>query len=116
MIIKVDYPISLQEMYDILTGAFEDDAIDYWAETKDYTRDSDMDIIEWKILEYDERDGKEHKYTLTINTIEKGIRRILNPDFEVDPSIKQWILSKDMDSSCYDYIIQAGLFGELVYG
>ena len=116
MIIKIDYPISLQEMYDVLTGAFDDDSIEYWAETRDYVRSMDGNILEWKILEYDERDGEEHKYTLTINTIEKGIRRILNPEFNVDPSIKQWILTKEMDSSCYDCIIQAGLFGELVYG
>lgn len=116
MIIKIDCEISLQEMYDILTDAFENDTIDYWANTISYIRDKDGHVIEWKILEYDAPDGEEHKHTISINTMIKGIKRIFRPDFVISPEIKQWIIVKEMDVTCWDCIIQAGLFGELVYG
>jgi len=116
MKIEIEYPLTVNGMYEILTDAFESGSIDYWAITIDYAKDSDHNILEWKILESDERDGKEHKYVIGAHAIEKGIKRIFKSDFKVDEQIKMDILNNEMDSTAYDCIIQAALFGELVYG
>lgn len=117
MIIKIDYNISSEEIWEILSCAFDNDAIDYWAETLDFSRGTDGNIWDWKIREWDSSDGdKQRKFTINYNTIERGLKRILNSSFDVDPQIKQWIFEKEMDATCYDCIIQAGLYNEIIYG
>ena len=97
---------------DVIDTAFAG-GINYWA----YTRDGN------EILEYDD-DGPIGKWiTITPVMVEEGIARIKEPSFQ----IAQWILvsvllgdrntdAGEIDAEAADVIIQAAVFGEIVYG
>lgn len=61
-------------------------------------------------------------HTITLDSIELGIERIKAKEFELDPDVLKCILVGDrnddasnIDAGGADAIIQAALFGELVY-
>jgi hypothetical protein len=58
-----------------------------------------------------------------IDTIARGIARVLDPEFRVNAQIRQWIREGNrdndagmIDTDAADVIVQAALFGELRYG
>lgn len=116
MKIEIDYDLTLQDCYDILTSVLECGSIAYWADCVDWERDEELNILWLKIIECDERDGEEHEFTLKPEDIENGIKNIFSQDFKIAPEIRERIFEKDWDSDSDDCIIQASLFGELIYG
>jgi hypothetical protein len=106
--------LSDQECYDILTNGIETNAIQYWA--CDYGwiniwRDKELNILK-AVIKADDAKGIKHRYTITPATIRKGVKYCLNHgqisiDDPTDP---------DFDSVDCDCIIQAGLFGQIIYG
>lgn len=111
MKLEIEYELDVEEMYDILTDAFECDAIEYWSETTNFIRDKNNKVFEWSIIDEDEK-----KHILSSSSIERGIKRMFRPDFKIDNNILKNIIAKDFDDECYDCIIQAALFGQLIYG
>lgn len=89
-------------------------ALAYWA------RGEIVDGVQW-IWDMEE---PEEKWKLDAEVVEKGIERIVSdPDFRLRQDIKNQIfaanLDKDaihLDADGVDYIVQAGIFGEAVYG
>lgn len=111
MKLEIEYDLDTEEMYDILTDALESGSIDYWSETISYLRDGNNKVFEWAI-----KDEDENKHYLSSSSVERGIKRMFRSDFKIDENILKNIIEKEFDDECYDSIIQAALFGELLYG
>ena len=105
--------------------------INYWTEYGDYqytenkdglTTDASVELREYQVVQ-----GmlNEHRtlHKVTLATIRKGIQKVQEPDFQINPVLLNFILAADrdndgenIDSEAADCIVQAALFGELVYG
>ena len=107
---------------DIITTAVEG-GIGYWAEILTYKwvdRPSAVARVrEWEAAD----DGPRKEGELNINTIARGIGRIMKPDFKIRADLKKLIAGAsatndggDIDVEGADCIVQAAMFGELVYG
>ena len=110
--------LTRQEKLDILTTAIESNGIQYWA--CDYgritiARDSERNITK-AVFEADNASGERERYTVTPTVIQKGVNVLLSPGFEIRDDIKKNIITSNVDDEASDCIVQAGLFGELVYG
>ena len=88
--------------------------IDYWCMTYNPTSKE-------MYYENPEADGY-LRATLDIELIKKGLEKVLSDDFQVNKQYRNMIMvavyDKDagqIDSVCADIIVQAGLFGEIVY-
>jgi len=111
MRLEIDYDLGSEEAYDLLTEALDGGSIDYWSETISSLRDSHNKVFEWVIVDEDE-----NKHTLSSSSIERGIKRMFKSDFKIDNDILRRVIAKEFDDECYDSIIQAALFGEIIYG
>lgn len=96
---------------DIVDTAFGG-GINYWAE-----------ISNGKIREYDDEGPVGEWIRVTPGLVEKGIALVKEPSFQVRDDILTAILLCDrnndageIDTEAADVIIQAGVFGEIVYG
>jgi len=96
---------------DIIDTAFAG-GINYWA-----------DIRGNKIKEYDDDGPIGEWITVTPELVEKGIKRVKEQSFQVRKDILMAILIADhntdageIDIESADVIIQAAVFGEIVYG
>lgn len=110
--------LSKQERLTILTDAIETNAIQYWA--CDYGkikiwRDEDLTITRAEFFANNEK-GEKVFYVLNHATIQTGINRILSMEVETNLSIIESVATNDNDADSCDCIIQAALFGEIVYG
>jgi hypothetical protein len=115
-------------LWNVFVTAMEG-GVNYWAEVGDYhwsTGDGDTEDHEKfgaLLTEWDD-DGQlidEHKVSLP--TIQRGIARIVHGDELVSEDRRETIITAsflndatDIDADLADCIVQAGLFGELVYG
>jgi len=68
-----------------------------------------------------EEDGRRH--SVTPKTIRDGIKKMLSPGFRINKDLRSALFraniegdSGEIDSDLADYIVQVGLFGELIYG
>ena len=115
---------------DILTTAVEG-GINYWAEIHHYKwRDADggTDVEAHAVLtDAEALDGKMH--TVCLATIRKGINLLRNGGGHHIKPAPEWFHKKwrdayagcgdaswDFDAGDADCVVQAGLFGEVVYG
>jgi hypothetical protein len=108
---------------DILIGAVEG-GTGYWATVSAYQHsgpasDTSATLHEIEPGEDENPDGRE----VTTETIEAGIRAILDPYFRVCTHLRAAIThahkegdASGLDAEAADVIVQAGLFGEIVYG
>jgi hypothetical protein len=95
---------------DIISTAFEG-GINYWA-----------DISKGKIREYDDDGPVGEWIAITPTLVEKGIECVKGPSFQVRDDILAAILlgnrnndAGEIDIEAADVIIQASVFGEIVY-
>jgi hypothetical protein len=119
---------------DILVNAVEG-GINYWAETKNYhwsKRDEDGEIsseyaddVYVDIREKDYATEKEETpwFRVKAESLERGIEKIKDPNFQINPQIAKQVLysdhfsdAGDIDTEIADVIVQATMFGEIVYG
>lgn len=109
---------------DILCCAVEG-GTGYWAAASNYRWDCPPDQAGVTLHELNDDetafDGTEHKVTL--DTIETGIQRVIDGHVRLSPTMLGWIVDGNnenyagmIDSDCADCIVQAALFGKLVYG
>lgn len=108
---------------DILIGAVEG-GTGYWATVSDYQHSGPANDTSATLHETEPGDG-EHPASreVTTETIETGIQAILNPRFRVCTHLRAAIThahnegdASGLDAEAADAIVQAGLFGEIVYG
>lgn len=114
---KVKATLNRQERLDVITTAIESRGIQYWA--CDYGkitiwRDKELNIYKAE-FDADDEEGKRHHYKVTPATVQKGVDIILRDDL-VNDDIRTSILDNDNDQESSDCIIQAALFGKLIYG
>lgn len=110
--------LSQQERKEWLTDAIETCAIQYWAcgdnnEPIKVWRDDDGLIYKATVTL---TESKGEKHGLGLATVQLGVNAILNGTVPVDQSIIDQITDDDNDSDSLDAIIQAGLFGRIIYG
>lgn len=117
------HKLAVTDLIELVNQAIETPAIAYWIDQA-----SDIKRAPEGKFDYNycyrfliKADGD----TLEINvdTIRKGIQAILDGNVELNPMIKGYITNalanNDLgyiDSDALDVIIQAGLFGDIVYG
>lgn len=115
---KLTAKITSQEAYDILTTAIESGAIDYWAcdyELFKVHRNSEGLVT---MIEFQAEDETEKVQTYRVGqrTIQRGINAVLSSDLDVADYFKTYIVTNEIDSPTSDVIIQAGIFGQILYG
>jgi len=117
MKIEIELDITNEMVNNILTDAFETDAISYWVyEFHKPQRDKDLNVVEFEIVEDNENDeDTKKKYVINRDTVFEGIRKLFSKDFQISKRIKNQILNNDIDAEGTDCIIQTGLFGEIIY-
>jgi hypothetical protein len=116
---KTKVTLNQEERLDILTDAIENGAIQYWAcdfGAITIQRHEETGLITQAVFEAEDKDGIRHHYKVTAQTIQVGVEKLMREGFEVAGWIKSQILTGDNDVNTADAIIQAALFGELVYG
>jgi hypothetical protein len=106
-----------QFYFDIFVTSMEG-GISYWARTTKYVNNNPNFFA---VIEDYEDDGKQH--TINKAVIMKGLQAFLDNKVrvrkDITKSVLYGILNKDaydIDAEIADCIIQAGLFGEVVYG
>ena len=106
-------------LFNIVITACEG-GVNHWAAVKNY-KWNDADLTASATL-LDTEDAFK-KYDLTYKTIRSGIKTICKPGFQLREDILKNILianrnndAGDIDAEAADCIVQAGIFGEIVYG
>jgi hypothetical protein len=122
-----------QECSDILITAFDGDygGCWYWAMPDPEVRVSEQFVMDgpkvddlWRAVGIADKEEQERRYRVDHETIRVGLRRIVEGDCTFGG--KPWenrthILGSlsdpgDIDADIADVIVQAGLFGDIVYG
>ena len=108
-----------QQLVNSLVGAVEG-GTGYWAYASDYDWGSENgqyelgDTMYASVTLTDMESGVEYK--VTVDTIAKGWNRIINGDVQVADRIVESLKWDDSDAESDDCVVQAGLFGEIIYG
>ena len=105
---------------DVLVNAIESNAIGYWANVRNYRHNDGA--VSAEVQEQSSDNGEWQP--ITSNTIQLGIDRILyGYGFVMNEDLRGIILDSnrnndatDIDDDLSDCIIQASIFGKLVYG
>ncbi len=107
---------------DIIIGAVEG-ATGYWAQVSVYRHDCPPAETIATLHEIEPEDPGEPGKQLSTGTIASGIQTIARPGFRVRADLLAVIQEADLindagllDAEAADVIVQAGLFGEIVYG
>lgn len=109
-----------QFLEDVLVTAVEG-GIGYWAEVAEY-RYRDCHAV---IAEREDATGEgPRRFTLSAAKLEEGLARVASPEFKINARQRGEILSDSatngeaclIDADSADCIVQAAVFGELVYG
>ena len=102
--------------------------INYWADVKNYQWNETTDrrrltTASAEVKELTPNDLLPDWTPLTLDTIRQGIKNVKANSFIVSPTVLGWILTGDrnndageIDAVAADCIVQAALFGKLVYG
>lgn len=120
---------NLAEHFQLLTNVLitaVEGGVGYWASCSDYNYSNpDPDNRGAVLYELEEGDGAEALH-VTLHTIEVGMERIVRKDCPVCSNIWKIVACVwedpsgdevgDVDAEVADCIVQAGLFGEVVYG
>ena len=113
-------------LFDVFTTALEG-AIGYWAYSETYHWQNngvaDLDNFSSIVIDAEEEEAFE-RVAINQAVIAKGINLILNDEnFEINDGLKSAILEANrkndaglIDGNCADCIVQAGLFGSIVFG
>lgn len=111
---------------DVLVTAVED-GVYYWAELAEYRHhvlnDTDPRDVRALLIERDPLHPAFGRHIVNLNTIEAGIRRIIDGQARVPGGLRDGLMravrendAGDVDADLADVIVQAGLFGGVVYG
>lgn len=114
----------LQLAADVICTAIEG-GIDYWSDTIVYKRTEGPEHTYAQITKHEDLrdpDDPDH-YTINTDVVVLGLTRLLSGDVDVDGTIMDYIHQSLDDKSAYmidndaaDIIVQAGLFGKVLFG
>ena len=112
----------IEFLTDILITAVES-GIDYWAVVRNYSHERGTVEIAEDADESGVAPDDAEWHFVDVNVIERGLMRIKRPEFQINKTMRGWIVTGDatndacdIDALAADAVIQAALFGELVYG
>jgi hypothetical protein len=120
----VKHEVSDEFLADILITAVEG-GINYWAQVESYTHSRGPEYTRAMLTPADEdpRDWPAKHIVLDTTVILKGLQRVLNLEVGCGEEVLNWIISGtnnndagEIDADAADVIVQAGIFGRLVYG
>lgn len=117
-IITAKIELSHQERLDVLTNAIESNGIQYWAceyGKINIWRDEELNIFK-ATFRADNEQGVKVLYTVTPEVIQEGVDAIFTDGFEGGAQTRTDILEDNHDAWTDDTIIQAALFGKIIYG
>lgn len=108
---------------DIIIGAVEG-GTGYWASVSGYKwSDEEPATTRATLHVLDPDDDDDGPHAVTIETVATGLARILAPGFGINARLRETIAQADrendagyIDADGADAIVQAGIFGEVVYG
>ncbi len=120
--------ISVGALIEQVQMCLETPAIAYWVASVSGVKrkrfaESSLPDFQWAYeFKLEDEDGK--VYTVNVDTIRNGLKRVTEPSFQVNPSYREVILRElygglqegGFGSGCLDIVVQAGLFGEIIYG
>jgi tryptophan synthase beta subunit len=105
--------VSDQYCKDVLVTCVEGGS-NYWAEFRNIKRDSELDVLELECRDKEDEDALWKM--VTISDIRRGVEVATKAEFQVAARIKSSILEDDNDAESSDVILQAAVFGEVIYG
>lgn len=118
--------LSPQALFNVFVTALEG-GINYWSECSEYRpwkEDGKTENLDrfYAIIK-DLEDEKQPIYLINAKIIKRGMRRLLEGTCtyggqEYPNARKLWgrVMSEDYDAGDADNVVQAGLFGDIVYG
>lgn len=115
-LLRVLPEVKISDLAELVNQAYETGAIAYWAASEVLPKRNVDGVYEFQLSEQESGEV----YTVDVNVIKKGIEDILNRKVEVNTYIYSYIWSGVQtgvyDADACDCIVQAGLFGDIVYG
>ena len=124
--VNIPIPIKVSMLIDLVNQAIEGSSISYWvAQTRNVKR-SELTIDGFThnyCYSFEVREEYEQSWaTVNVDTIKKGIIKILQGNTEINTTLQSMILRSvtidgqdEIDDEALDYIVQVGLFGETIY-
>lgn len=110
--------VSDQYCKDILVTCVEGGS-NYWASFRNIIRDGELDILECEVADIEEGpDDPEEEFEykkITIEDIRRGVQIVCDPKFKIGQEWRDMILNDDNDAGSSDIVLQAAIFGEVVY-
>jgi len=106
----------------IMTDAAKGPGIAYWAELKDVVCDSEGNVVGFDVRDNDAEGAREAPEFVRVdeNAVRNAISRLLTGEVKVARRIASQFVGGednwDYDSEGVDCLIQAVVFGKLVYG
>ena len=120
---EVSHEVDNQLLADTIITAAVEGGIGYWSDTITCKWTEGPEHTTATVLEIGDGDENPPAHVITLDTIVKGIRRILSGSVKIDNQIHGYVAlavaendAGFIDSVAADCIVQAGLFDELVYG
>lgn len=120
----IEHEVSDEFLADILITAVEG-GINYWAQVESYTHSRGPEYTRAMLTPADgEAGGWPAKHVVLDTTVVlTGLQRVLGHKVGCGEEVMNWIVSGslnddagEIDADAADVIVQAGIFGELVYG
>jgi hypothetical protein len=122
--LKIRQGVLVSSLISLVDTAHDEGAIAYWVEASRNAKRGLPDESGHRNWYQFEVLADDIWHLITVNTIIQGIERVLNGAIEVNDAIRRSI-AQDLaegldygyiDEQALDVIIQAGLFGDIVYG
>lgn len=119
--------IPVKALIAMVNQSYEEPAIDYWVEDARNVKKANLEIgglehnytYQWEAL------GNDKWFPINVDTMLKGIERILSSKVAVSPTLYKYIQAGvfeavndgegEFDADALDVIVQAGAFHEIVY-
>jgi hypothetical protein len=130
--IKIEKELPTEFLSDIMITAFDGSygACWYWSEPDRRNKpwlvtnsNSVASESRWFTAFIQDKEDEAERWEVNHEVIAKGIERIISGEVEIASYIQNYVQDSlveydagDIDASAADCIVQAGLFGELVYG
>ena len=114
--------LPVTDLIELVNQAYETGAINYWVDDVKESRRAPEGKFDYNYCYQFTFTTDDKEFTINVDTIRDGIQLLLTGKAEMMQGRKyvlQALIEQDLgyiDSDVLDMIVQAGLFGELVYG
>jgi hypothetical protein len=109
--VELRVQIRTRLLWDLMTTAVEG-GIDYWGSVQDTTRDADLNVLKFTVVDREDEEDEEGKaYTVDAVKMLHGLQALL-----LQYPWRSRIVNEDYDAEDADCVVQMALFGEVMYG